>query len=119
MDYRESIGGEEVIRAYTHDIAIRGGELVAKRFGTQIMENSTRTLTASMVNIELPPFTTTKTTKEVMDFFLNKSIYEYNTTLSVYKNNNKWWVRLSGQIYLDLDDFEKVADVILSIIKQL
>lgn len=119
MNYRESIGGEKAIRTYTHNLAVQGGDLVAKIFGTQVMENSTKTLTASMVNIELPAFTTTKSDVEIMQFFLNKSIYDYNTTLSVYRNNNKWWVRLSGQIYLELDDFEKAAEIILAIIKEL
>lgn len=119
LNYRESIGGEEAICKYTHDIAVQGGELVAKLFGTQVMENSTKTLTANMVNIELPVFTTSKSDAEIAAFFLDKSIYEHHTMLSVYKNNGKWWVRLCGQIYVDLNDFQKAGEAVLAIIKQI
>ncbi|KAG2206950.1 hypothetical protein INT47_008419 [Mucor saturninus] len=119
LNYRESIGGEEAICKYTHDIAVKGGALVAKLLGTQVMENSTKTLTANMVNIELPAFKTSKTDPEIMAFFLNKSIYEKHTMLSIYKNNSKWWVRLCGQIYVDLDDFQKAGEAVLAIIKEI
>ncbi|PHZ11356.1 PLP-dependent transferase [Rhizopus microsporus ATCC 52813] len=119
LDYRESIGGEEAIRKYTHELAVQGGELVANMLGTQVMENSTKTLTASMVNVELPIKNTTKTDQEITSFFMKKSIYEYNTIIVVYKNNSKWWARLCGQIYIDLDDFKAAGEIILKIIKEL
>lgn len=87
--------------------------------GTQVMENSTKTLTANMVNIELPIKNTTKTDQEITSFFMKKSIYEYNTTLAVYKHNSKWWVRLCSQIYVDLDDFKATGEIILKMIKEL
>ncbi|KAI8350136.1 pyridoxal phosphate-dependent transferase [Blakeslea trispora] len=119
IEYRESIGGEAAINAYCHDIAVRGGDLVAKKLGTSVMENSTKTLTANMVNIELPHFKTSKSDSEVQAFFMQKSIYEHHTTLPVYKNNNKWWVRLCGQIYVDLDDFDYVANVLRTLVDEI
>lgn len=83
------------------------------------MENSTKTLTVNMVNVELPAFTTSKSDGEIAAFFLNKSIYEYHTMLPIYKNNSKWWVRLCGQIYVDLDDFQKAGEAVLAIIKEI
>lgn len=119
MDYRDSIGGEEAICKYTHDIAVRGGALVAEMLGTQVMENSTKTLTANMVNVEVPAFKTSKSDAEVGAFFLDKSIYKYHTMFPIYKNNGKWWIRLCGQIYIDLDDFKKAGESILNIIKDI
>lgn len=119
LDYRKSIGGEEAIRAYTHDIAVKGGQVVADILGTQVMENSTKTLTANMVNVELPPFKSSKTDGEIAALYLHKLIYEHNTMAAVYKNNNKWWVRLCGQIYVDLDDFKKTGEALLAITKEL
>jgi hypothetical protein len=119
LNYRESIGGEEAICKYTHDIAVKGGALVAELLGTQVMENSTKTLTVNMVNVELPAFTTSKSDGEIAAFFLNKSIYEYHTMLPIYKNNSKWWVRLCGQIYVDLDDFQKAGEAVLAIVKEI
>ncbi|OBZ89186.1 hypothetical protein A0J61_02767 [Choanephora cucurbitarum] len=119
IEYRKSIGGEAAINAYCHDIAVKGGELVAKKLGTSVMENSTKTLTANMVNIELPHFKTSKSDSEVQAFFMKNSIYEHHTVFPVYKNNNKWWVRLCGQIYVDLDDFDYAADALTALINEI
>lgn len=98
---------------------MEGGQLVADMLKTQVMENSTRTLTANMVNIELPPFTSKKPENQIPAYYNRKSLYEHNTILHVYKTNSKWWVRLSGQIYLDLSDFKKAGEAILSITREL
>lgn len=119
IQYRESIGGEEAIREYCHDLAVRGGALVAEILGTRVMENSTKTLTANMVNIELPVINSSKTDAEIADFYLKKLIYDYNTMASVYKNNNTWWVRLCGQVYVDLYDFKIAGEALLAISKQI
>lgn len=39
LDYRERIGGERRINQYCHQLAIDGGELVAKILGTETMRN--------------------------------------------------------------------------------
>ena len=47
--------GEESIRHYCQDIAQIGGRRVAQILGTEVMQNSTRTLTnCSFVNVRLP-----------------------------------------------------------------
>lgn len=119
IQYRESIGGEEAIRKYSHDLAVKGGALVAEMLGTRVMENSTKTLTESMVNVELPAIKSSKTDAEIANFYLQKLIYDYNTMASVYKNNNIWWVRLCGQVYVDLDDFKAAGEALLAISKQI
>lgn len=83
------------------------------------MENSTKTLTVNMVNVELPAFKSSKSNAEISAYFLKQSIYKYNTMLPIYRNNNKWWVRLCGQIYVDLDDFKKAGEAILNIAKDI
>ncbi|KAL7310471.1 hypothetical protein PS15m_009967 [Mucor circinelloides] len=119
LKYRESLGGEEAIREYTHKIAVQGGALVAKMLGTQVLENSAKTLTASMVSIELPPFNTTLKDSEIGPFIMKKLIYEYNTMAPTYKNNGKWYTRLCGQVYVDLDDFEHAGKALLAILGEL
>ncbi|KAI9485435.1 MAG: pyridoxal phosphate-dependent transferase [Benjaminiella poitrasii] len=118
LRYREEIG-EDAIRAYSHDIAVKGGQLVADILGTHVMENSTKTLTINMVNVRLPAFKTTKSDAEVVAFYYKKLIFEHNTTASVYKHNHNWWIRLSGQIYVDLDDFKHMAQALVILTKEL
>lgn len=40
LDFRVACGGEERITAYCHDLAVRGGELVANILGTSVMKNA-------------------------------------------------------------------------------
>jgi hypothetical protein len=87
--------------------------------GTQVMENSTKTLTANMVNIELPAFVSSKPDSQIPAYYQKKSLYEYSTIFHVYKISNKWWVRLSGQVYLDLDDFKKAGEALLAVTREL
>ncbi|CAO3622358.1 unnamed protein product [Cunninghamella blakesleeana] len=118
IKYRESLGGEEAIMKYNHDLAVRGGALVAEILGTQVLENDDKTLTACMVNVELP-LKTTLADNEIGKTIVRKLIYEHNTMASPFKNNGKWWIRLCGQVYLELDDFKKGGEAILKVCQDL
>ncbi|CAO3612403.1 unnamed protein product [Cunninghamella echinulata] len=118
FQYRESLGGEEAIMAYNHDLAVRGGALVADILGTQVMENDDKTLTVAMVNVELP-LKTTLPESEIGKTIIKKLIYEHNTMASPFKNNGRWWIRLCAQVYLELDDFKKGGEAILKVCQDL
>ena len=53
MDFRRWIGGEDKIYDYCHNLAIRGGKLLAEMFDTRLLD-PTGEQTATMVR--LPPF---------------------------------------------------------------
>lgn len=120
IDYRQALGGESAIMEYCHNLAVEGGALVAEYLGTSVMENPERTLTAAMVNVELP---LTKSRldddAETANYFIKTMIYEHNCMAPVYKHNGKWWVRLSAQIYNDLEDFKYGAQVLQKICQDL
>ena len=42
-------------------------------------------------------------------------VYEYNTFVAIYEYNGKLWTRISGQIYLELRDFEWLGGVLKSL----
>ncbi|KAI8092948.1 pyridoxal phosphate-dependent transferase [Halteromyces radiatus] len=120
LKYRESLGGEEAIMQYIHDLAIRGGALVADILGTQVMENDDQTLTVAMANVELPiKEDINLSDTEISSTIVKKLIYEHNTMATPYKNNGKWWIRLCAQVYLELDDFKKGGEAILQICQEL
>lgn len=54
IKFREEIGGEDRIIAYNHSLAVAGGKRLAKRWGTQVMDNANGEYTACMVNVRLP-----------------------------------------------------------------
>ncbi|KAG0653097.1 PLP-dependent C-S lyase [Hyphodiscus hymeniophilus] len=119
LKWRHAVcGGEEAIIDYNTKLAQQGGQLVAKILGTEVMDNSTKTLTdCCLVNVRLP--LTANPTKipglttldpglgmraiNWMETFL---VDEHKTFMAIYFFHNQWWTRLSGQVYLDLSDFE-------------
>lgn len=54
MRFREDIGGEERIMRYCHDLAVKGGERVSKRWGTEVLDLPDHSLTAAMVRSTRP-----------------------------------------------------------------
>lgn len=119
LKFRESLGGEEAIMKHNHDLAVQGGELVAKIFGTEVLENDEKSLTVAMVNIRIPLTNPIISDKEVVQAFIDKLIYEHDCMAPVYKHNNNWYTRFSAQVYTDLSDFELVAKAILKVCKEL
>jgi selenocysteine lyase/cysteine desulfurase len=118
--WREEVcGGEEKIRTYCQDLARRGGKLVAEILGTRILDNKAGTLTdCNLVNILLPVSIGIEkgegesdgaengVKKRVFDWMLNTLIVDYKTFMPVFWFQDAWWVRLSSQVYLDMEDFE-------------
>lgn len=119
IDYRKSLGGEDTIMKYCHELAVQGGELVAKILGTRVLENEDKTLTACMVNVELPLKESKLSVKETTQTIVKKLIHEHNTMASPFYHNGKYWVRLSAQIYNDISDFEYGAHALQKICTEL
>ncbi|KAI8071803.1 pyridoxal phosphate-dependent transferase [Gongronella butleri] len=119
LKYRESLGGEEVIMAHNHDLAVRGGALVAKILNTKVLENDEGTLTAAMVNVELPITNTTTPDAELASIFMKKVIYDHHVMAPAYKLCGKWYVRLCAQVYVTLDDFETTGHALAKVCEEI
>lgn len=118
LEYRESLGGEEKIQEYCGNLARRGGELVAKILGTEVLENEEKTLTALMVNIRLP-LVAHENDGYYMDRFLEEGAFNRKCFAPGYKFQGTWYTRLSAQVYMEESDFEKAAYVLKDICQQL
>lgn len=123
LEFREKFcGGEVEIRQYCWEIARIGGKRVADILGTEVMDNETRTLTqCCFANVRLPlPFKRDGVQQQQKEFSLDEApkiqkwlnstaVKEFDTYLQLAFHSGAIWVRLSGQIYLDLGDFEWVG----------
>lgn len=114
---REVCGGEIKIMEYCDQISDEAGRLAAEIMGTEVMENKTNMITkCAFTNVRLP--------LEVGDGqgqVLEKDMYrvavwmtamlmkESDVYSPVFFHARKFWTRFSGQIYLDIGDFEKGA----------
>ncbi|CAI6334071.1 unnamed protein product [Periconia digitata] len=124
--WRERLGGEKAIRQYCHTLAQHGSRRIAQILGTKIMDNSSGSLTqCTMVNVLLPidlgaikasavkagiePGTVGL---EVRNWLAQTMVKEHATFIQTLFAEGQWWARLSGQVYLDMDDFEWAGKVL-------
>jgi selenocysteine lyase/cysteine desulfurase len=124
--WRESIGGEEAIRKYCHDLVTEGAKKVAAVLGTEVLDNESKTLTrCCMANVRLPLDVANlqgmaaqagvgagKVGMLVRDWVNRTLVNDYHTYVATMWYGGAWWVRMSGQVYLDIEDFEWAADVL-------
>ena len=143
LGFREEVcGGEGEVRDYCTRIARDGGELMAALLGTRVLENGTGTLrNCCFANVQLPlrvetgsedaaaPFV--KSSQDdgcgqegglpageahaAADWITMASVEEFDTFLATRYYAGGFWVRVSGQVYLDMRDFEWAATVLLDL----
>ncbi|KAI0322578.1 PLP-dependent transferase [Amylostereum chailletii] len=113
LDFRAWLGGEHKINAYCHNLALAGGALLAKSFGTRLLDDSfTGEMTLNMVNVALP------LSPEVPDTPMNRTVLHYKLLVEgkvsapCFTHNGRWWARASSQIWNELSDFEHLARVL-------
>ena len=140
LEFRESaLGGEERIMNYIHDIAQRGGDLAADILGTEVLSDGLPCETSlarscAMVNVRLPLFVRDASGNNeekntamhetiqwpaiiaseignLLPWMRDKQLEEYATNVPIFLHNNAIWARLSGQVYLEMDDFAWIAKV--------
>lgn len=125
---REVCGGEENIRSYCTTLVNKGGNRVAEILGTVVLDNSAQTFTkCCFANIRLPlslgetPARGDSDRKikprpgiedAVVDWTQRTLVAEYGTYIQMFFFQDSWWIRLSGQVYLDYSDFEWTGEVL-------
>lgn len=126
IQWRESLGGEDVILKYCQTLAKEGGKLVAEGLGTEMLDNSTGTLSqCCMSNVRLPisPAKVKELAAKagvdeaevggaVRDWFSKTLIDDYATFIQSLYYDGAWWARFSGQVYLELKDFEWAVETL-------
>lgn len=115
LRFREHVcGGEARIMDYCQGLALEGARLLAKRLGTEVLARENGT--CCLYNVRLPIVAEKDTDKEqgervrlwLMDGFQAR----YDAALPVVFYNGCWWARVSGQVYLELSDFEFAARMV-------
>ncbi|KAF1995324.1 PLP-dependent transferase [Amniculicola lignicola CBS 123094] len=126
LAFREKIGGEEKIMKYCSELANVAANRAAQILGTQVLQNETKTLTnCCLTNVKLPldlaavvsvterkGFNAEDVGFEVRDWLGRKLVEDHDTFMAVMFYGGNWWVRFSGQVYLELEDFEWAAGVL-------
>ncbi|KAK2746792.1 hypothetical protein FQN57_002834 [Myotisia sp. PD_48] len=140
IKYRqEACGGEAAIMKYCEDLAWEAGNAAAAILGTEVIDESkgekgsSQLRQCAFANVRLPltivsegedkdpentsgyPVVQASATERVCRWIEKELTYSHNTLVPTFVHNGHFWVRLSAQIYLDLDDFKWVAGVLKGI----
>lgn len=117
----EACGGETAIRDYCEDIARRGGDRMAEILGTDELGSPTSALQrCCFVNVRLPLTLSDlgigeTSGKAVARWMQELTPAEYETYIPIKFYAGDFWCRISGQIYLTLEDFEWAARTLLQL----
>ncbi len=117
LAFRRSVGTEAEIMGYMHDLAVKGGGLLARSWGTELLFADTSRF-AAMVDVRVP------TTNVTLVHLIGPALMaRYNTFVPIYDlfgvggaTPNTFYARVSCQIYTELSDLQHLADSVKAII---
>ncbi|KAI3612045.1 aminotransferase family protein [Moniliophthora roreri] len=118
LDFRAWLGGEEKINEYCHRLAVEGGKRLAEVMGTEVLD-PTGEFTLCMTNVALPISPKVPPTPEVDLKFKTKMLMGKKIFGAHYIHNGRWWVRASAQIWLEVEDFEKLGKAYLDVCREI
>jgi selenocysteine lyase/cysteine desulfurase len=98
MDFRQTLGEEKIMK-YNHDLAWHGANLVAKMWNTTLM-TPVESMNGALVCVKLPC-----NIEKGQD--VQKRLFDrYNMYVQLGALDGVAYVRLCGQIFLEMSDFE-------------
>ena len=92
-------------------MAVEGGKKIAEILGTETMEDAGNLHRCFFANIRLPiaigdgrSEVTEKDVFLVVEWIVEKLVDDFDMYLATFVHAGKIWTRLSGQIYIDMQD---------------
>ncbi|KAI9875847.1 MAG: hypothetical protein M1830_007902, partial [Pleopsidium flavum] len=117
---KEVCGGEEKIMQYCANVVKQGGIDVANALETEVLDNKEGSLTkCCFANVRLPLQIGTaqgdvreENAATVTQWLTKTMVEKHHTFMAIIFYAGSWWVRLSGQIYLEAKDFKWAGEVL-------
>jgi len=107
LDYLEEIGAEAV-REWNHRLAWEGAHRLAARWGVPF--ETPRAMLGPMATLVLPA--ALGSTAEDAARLRDALLFEDAIEVQVHDRGGRLWVRVSAQIYNDLDDFDRLGEAV-------
>ncbi|THU90144.1 PLP-dependent transferase [Dendrothele bispora CBS 962.96] len=127
LHFRSWLGGERVINEYCRKVGREGAKKMSEILGTEEMDPKGE-YEFNMVNVALPLPSSKKgpdtgidieLLKKIDGLYKQKMILERNMFSPAYWHNGKWWTRCSAQVWVEVEDFEKVALALKEVCKEI
>lgn len=125
IQFRTTIcSGEESVRKYCKDLARAGGIRLAEILGTEVLKNTSHPVReCCFTNVRLPlrigpsptfeedgaeesVFVSVDEAPHVAQWIVDQTVKEFDTFIPTKVYAGAFWTRISGQIYLEIEDFE-------------
>lgn len=119
---RDVLGGEDRIISYLWDLNKKGIKHVAQTLGTIHLENKVESLTnCGMANVALPLWVgdkgkekapegqtvlSSEDAPKAFNWMQGKLFDDYKTFMALWVRWDRFWVRISAQVYLGMGDYE-------------
>ncbi|THU76340.1 PLP-dependent transferase [Dendrothele bispora CBS 962.96] len=127
LHFRSWLGGEQVINEYCRKIGREGAKKMSEILGTEEMDPKGEH-ELNMVNVALPfpsskqgldPSIDIELIKKIDGLYKQKLLLEQNMFSPAYWHNGKLWTRCSAQVWVEVEDFEKVALALKEVCKEI
>ncbi|OMH82431.1 putative aminotransferase [Zancudomyces culisetae] len=119
LNFIEAVGGLKKIQSYCRNLALEAASLLESKYGLVGMcsEQNSHQI-AHMINAKLPLEHGNPIHDAVGAGLLDSMLKKKNIIGSFYPHNGAWWVRLSAQIYVSIEDFDIFGKELLESIKE-
>ncbi len=101
--------GPERVRRHNHELVWAGGELLEEAWGGA--PAAPAAMTGSILTVPHPA-TDVAPTKVALDAFRARLWAEHRVEVMPIPFGGRGWIRVSAQVYNDLDDFRRLAEVL-------
>jgi len=123
--FREAMGGEAAIMRYSSEIAEVGARVFARVLGAgaEVMDGCEGD-TCAMRNVRLPlrheevEENGKRTRARVVKWLQRAVVREGDAFIALFSYDGGWWARVSGQVYLEEEDFVKGAGVLKGLVER-
>jgi selenocysteine lyase/cysteine desulfurase len=112
LDFRQTIANETDIYYYNHHLAVQAGNLLAQMWNSSTLTTDEKYI-STMNNVQLP---LNIDTLDKMNILYQKLISDHNIFLPLFLFDNKFYCRISAQIYMELNDYQTVGNIVLDAI---
>ncbi len=101
--------GLEAMRAYQHALARETGELLTRRWGTEL--DRPDSMVGAMITVALP--SRAGATPEDAQRLRDRLLFEDAIEVQMHAWRDLLWARVSAQVYLEPSDIERLAEAVL------
>jgi selenocysteine lyase/cysteine desulfurase len=109
LDFRTRLGGDRAIYDYAHGLALSAGDLLARAWNTRLL--APPHMHAMMFNVVLPTQDLARADRMQQWLLEHRNVYMIVLT---EPRSGTVYTRLSATVYLELSDFEQLAQLVLN-----